>query len=172
MPVSIRVARHKDVDSVCALWLALMREHEQMDSRWKLASDAEERWYNDFKWLVDDEAHLFLVAVSERKIVGFVHAYLWEDLPIYAHMLEVFIASIYVLPGHRMKGAAAEMVNQVKEWAIEQQAGRMRLGILAANSIGANFWESQGGEALSIFYTLPLNVGSPSFPGPIKRKNP
>ena len=172
MPISIRVAEYKDAHAVSALWLELMREHEQMDERWKLTIDAEERWFNDFRWLVEDSAHLFLVASCSGNIVGFTHAYLWEDLPIYAPVLEVFIASIYVNTEYRKQGAASRMVNYVKLWAADKNAMRVRLGILAANAGGAGFWNAMGAEAISVFYTLPVYPDENNAVQQLKSENP
>ena len=172
MPISIRVAEYKDAHAVSALWLELMREHEQMDERWKLGIDAEERWFNDFRWLVEDSSHLFLVAICSGHIVGFAHAYLWEDLPIYARVLEVFIASIYVNPEYRLQSAASNMVNCIKLWAGEKNALRVRLGILAANTGGAGFWNAMGAEAISTFYTLPVYPDENTSLRHLKHGNP
>ena len=157
--IAIRVAGVGDASAVCALWLGLMRDHERMDERWRLAEGAQERWYNDFRWLVEDDSHLFLVATAAGRVVGFVHAYLWEDLPIYMNVLEVFIASIYVYPDYRLQGAGTAMVDEVKRWGVQKGAERVRLGVLSKNKESAAFWESQGAAPLSVFYTLPLEGG-------------
>lgn len=154
--IAIRVATVDDASAVCALWLGLMRDHEQMDDRWRLGEGAEERWYNDFRWLVEDDSHLFMVATAANRVIGFVHAYLWEDLPIYVNLLEVFVASIYVFPEYRRQGAGAGLFDEVKRWAVQKGAERVRLGVLAANSISSAFWERQGATPLSVFYTVPL----------------
>ena len=159
--ICIRVAVASDASAVCGLWLSLMHDHEQMDDRWRLAEGAEERWYNDFRWLVEDDSHLFLVATAADRVVGFVHAYLWEDLPIYMNVLEIFIASIYVYPDYRRQGAGAALVDEVKRWGVQKGAERVRLGVLAVNNTSAAFWERQGAVPLSVFYTLPLEEAVP-----------
>ena len=172
MPITVRVAEYKDAHEVSALWLALMREHEQMDPRWRLANDAERRWFNDFRWLVEDSSHLFLVALCSGNIVGFLHAYLWEDLPVYAYSLEVFVASIYVTPEYRKQGAATRMVEYTKQWAVEKNAMRIRLGILAENAGGTQFWEALGATPMSVFYTLPILPDKNAGPSRFKQRNP
>ena len=158
--IAIRAAGADDAAPVCALWLSLMRDHEQLDARWRLAEGAEERWFNDYRWLVEDDSHLFLVATAANRVIGFVHAYLWEDLPIYQNILEVFVASIYVYPEYRLQGAASGLVEEVKRWGSQKGAERLRLGVLSVNSASTAFWERQGAVPLSVFYTLPLEEGS------------
>lgn len=157
--IAIRPAVADDAPAVCTLWLCLMRDHESMDDRWRLTEGAEERWFNDFRWLVEDDSHLFLVATAADRVIGFVHAYLWEDLPIYANILEVFVASIYVYPEYRKQGAATALVEDIKQWGMQKGAQRIRLGVLSVNSASAAFWERQGAVPLSVFYTLPLEEG-------------
>ena len=159
--IAIRVATTDDAPAVCALWINLMRDHERMDSRWRLAEGAEERWFNDFRWLVEDDSHLFIVATAADRVIGFVHAYLWEDLPIYVNVLEVFVASIYIHPDYRLQGAGVALVDEVKQWAVQRGAERVRLGVLAANNASSAFWERQGAVPLSVFYTLPLDERMP-----------
>ena len=157
--IAIRVAVADDASAICALWLGLMRDHERMDERWRLAEGAEERWYNDFRWLVEDDSHLFLAATAADRVIGFIHAYLWEDLPLYVNVLEVFVASVYVYPDYRLQGAGEALVEGVKSWGVQKGAERIRLGVLSVNNGSAAFWESQGAEPLSVFYTLPLEEG-------------
>ena len=157
--VSIREAVRRDAEQISALWLAIMQEHEQMDERWQLADDAPKRWLNDLRWWVEDDVHRVLVASVGDDLVGFIHAYLWEDLPIYANGTEVFIATLYVTASMRRKGIASALMEQVREWAIEVRAVRLRLGILSGNEEGIAFWESQNAMPLSVFYTIPLDEG-------------
>ena len=158
--MAIRTARGDDAAAVCSLWLSLMRDHEELDARWQLADGAEERWFNDYRWLVEDDSHLFLVATAANRVVGFVHAYLWEDLPIYVNILEVFVASIYVYPEYRKQGAGSALIDDVKRWGAQKGAERLRLGVLSVNQQSKSFWERQGATPLSVFYTLPLEIKS------------
>ena len=164
---TIRVAQPGDVRRIGELWLAIMHEHERMDDRWRLSPDALKRWETDLRWWIDDNTHRVFVATVSGTLVAFVHAYMWQDLPIYADALEVFVATLYVEPAWRRYGIASALMDHISSWATEIKAVRLRLGILARNGAGTTFWANQGAEELSVFYTIPVKSAPPK---PEKKK--
>ena len=155
-PPAIRRARKEDLPQVGTLWLRLLDEHAAMDPRFSVAADALERWSNDFDYQLDDEQSRVFVAEGEGGLVGFVTACLWQPPPIYAVSEEVYINELYVVPEARGQGVGYGLVEAVREWAEEAPVGRMRLGVLAANTEGRAFWERQHARPLSMTLTIDL----------------
>lgn len=144
------------------LWLGLMREHAALEPRFGVADDALHRWQNDFPyWLADDDRRLF-VAEAGGELVGFATAQRWSPPPIYRASDEVYLDELYVLPAARGQGLGRQLLGAVRAWAETVGAGRLRLGVLAANAEGRAFWERQQARVLSLVYTIELEPARPS----------
>lgn len=156
--LTIRQASKEDQKRLGALWLALLQEQAALDERFGVATDALERWTNDFPFWLHDEGRRFLVAEDDEKIIGFLTAQRWSPSPIYAEALEVFISELYVVPEARQQHAGAELVAAVRTWAETLGARRLRIGVLAANEQGQAFWQQQEAVPFSVTYTLPLKA--------------
>ncbi len=167
-PPAIRRARKEDQQQIGALWLQLLDEHATMDPRFGVAGDALERWSNDFEyWLVDEQSRVF-VAEHAGVLVGFVTACLWEPPPLYAISEEVYINELYVVVGLRGQGVGRRLVEAVKAWAEVLPVGRLRIGVLAANTAGRAFWQRQQAQPLSL--TLTIDLEKSVAPAKVEKK--
>ena len=151
---TIRPAHREDIDSLVSMWLALNREQEAMDDRYVLAEDAAKRWRNDLPEWISHELHRILIAVFDDSIAGFIHAYRWNDPPIYKPVPAIFIDDLYVASNYRGMGLGSKMLEAVKQWGIEEGVKRFRLRVLAKNREAIRFWEKNGGDAMVVTYTL------------------
>jgi len=167
-PPAIRRALKEDQQQIGDLWLRLLDEHAAMDPRFGVAGDALERWLNDFRyWLVDEQSRVF-VAEQEGALVGFITACLWEPLPLYAVSEEVYINELYVVAELRGQGVGRRLVEAVKAWAEDLPVGRLRIGVLAANTAGRAFWERQHAQPLSL--TLTIDLEKSVAPAKVEKK--
>jgi GNAT superfamily N-acetyltransferase len=154
--VTIRRAVPADGTRVAALWLRLLDEHAALDGRFGYAADARTRFENDFPVWLRNQTWRLVVAEAGGEIVGFVSAQRWAPPPVYAYSEEVYLNELYVAPEARRQGLGRRLVEAVRGWAEELHAGRLRLGVLSANTAGCAFWEAVGGQPLSLTYTLEL----------------
>ena len=158
MSITVRRARKEDAQSVGALWLRLLKEHAALEARLAVADDASERWTNDFPHLIDDARCRVFVAERDGDLVGFITACLWESPPIFAGPQEVYISELYVVPQARRQRVGRRLVEAVQAWAEMLAAGRLRLGVLAANAEGQAFWERFNAQPLSMTLTIALET--------------
>lgn len=120
--------------------MRLLKEHAEIEPRFGVADDALERWSNDFEHWLSDDAYRIFVAEQAGEIVGFITACMWQPLPIYAPVEEVSINELYVVPEVRGRGMGRQLVAAVDAWAETLSIGRLRIGVLAANTEGRAFW--------------------------------
>lgn len=158
--VSIRRAHKEDTAPVGLLWQRLLAEHAALDARFDVADDALERWMNDFAYWVGDEHFRVFIAERGVDIVGFATASLWRPLPVFAGTEDVSLNELYVVPEARKEGIGRRLVEAVKAWAASIAAGRLRIGVLAANAEGRAFWARMQAQPLSLTLTIELDVGA------------
>jgi GNAT superfamily N-acetyltransferase len=143
---SVRQALERDRDRFAALWKTFLEEQSTLDARVVVAEDADERWHNDFAEWVSAKVHGLFVAETEQELIGFVSAHLSFPAPIYKQELEVYLDELYVVSDWRRRGVARMLFGQVRSWAEERHARRIRLGVLRANEGGLAFWRATGAE--------------------------
>lgn len=156
MDLTIRRASQEDQKHLGELWLRFMEEQATLDDRFGVATDALERWSNDFPYWIHDEGRRLFVAEEAGAMVGFLTAQRWFPSPIYAETMEVYISELYVVPEARQQQAGAQLVTTVRAWAETLGASRLRMGVLVANEPGQAFWKQQQAVPFSVTYTLPL----------------
>lgn len=150
----VRRAQIDDQSTVGDLWTRLLKEQEELESRFEMAEDARERWDNDFPMWLDQETSRIYVAEADEEIVGFATARRWGPPPIYAESSEVYLDELYVQPSHRRRGYGTQMLNAVRHWTDRIGARRIRLGILAANEDARAFWAAQDANPLTVTLTI------------------
>lgn len=155
----VRHARVSDQATVGDLWVQLLEEQEELETRFKVAEDARARWENDFPVWVEDETSRIYVAESDGKIVGFASARRWGPPPIYAESSEVYLDELYVRPSRRREGYGTQLLNAVRHWVNRIGASRIRLGVLTANREARRFWKAQDAVPLRETLTIETSAG-------------
>jgi GNAT superfamily N-acetyltransferase len=108
------------------------------------------------------------MAFIDDRPVGFIHGQRWRPIPLYDTVLEVFIGELYVVKEARREGIGRRLLEEMQAWARAEGAVRLRLGVLAANSGAAGFWETCGARPLAVEYTIELKLAD--SPSPEKRR--
>lgn len=108
--------------------------------------DAVEEWYdtetvND---AVEDEEAVFVVAVDDSEIVGFVQAYVSTGRVVVGE-----IDWLHVLPDHRGEGVGTHLLKRVEQVLSDRGVDIIEGRVLTDNEAGANFYAEQGYERVS-----------------------
>ncbi len=155
--ITFRAATAADADILCDFWLALMREHEELDPRLVLSEDAGVRWKNDYLHWIEDKTCNMVVAAGPAGPVGYIRAHRMVELPVFAPVPEVYIDKVYVIPDARGQGIGKKLVDKISNWAEACGAERVRLRVLKSNTKGIAFWEREGASAFYATYTMDLD---------------
>ena len=154
--LTVRQAEAADRAVALALWQALHREHETLDSRYRLAPDAELRWANDFDLWLRGGPHRVLLATSESVSVGLLVAHLGYPISVYAPAPYLHIDDLYVVPAFRGKGGGRALVAEAERWGRAEGATSLQVGALSANVGGRRFWEREGLTPYNVTLSKPL----------------
>lgn len=153
--MTVRPAQPSDLPVALPLWLALHREHEARDPRYRLADDAAQRWGTDFRTWTRSRADRVWLALDGGP-VGLLTAHLYEPTPMFRPHGLVYVDDVYVAPEARGRGVGALLLDAARQWGEAEGATQLRAGVLAANAAGRAFWERQGAADYSVTVTMPL----------------
>ncbi len=154
--IAIQLARSSDLPVALPLWQALHREHEALDTRYRMSDDASSRWTTSFRDWTRSPASRIWLALEDGTAVGLLTAHLYEPAPTYQPSLMVHIDDLYVAPLARGHGLGATLIAEARAWGLEAGATEIRVGVLAANDEGRSFWDAQGARDYSVTVTLAL----------------
>ena len=154
MSAVVRPARPSDRGAAVDLWLALHREHEALDARYRLDASAASRWRADVgDWIRGDAAGVWL-AEADGAPVGLAVAHRYEPAPIYAPAPILFVSDLYVAPAHRGRGVGHALLTAARDWGAAGGLRQVQVGVLAANAAGLAFWERAGATPYSVTMTI------------------
>ena len=154
--MTVRPARPSDLAPAQELWLALHREHQALDPRYRLAEDAGPRWATDFREWTRSRTSAVWLALDGGLPVGLATAHLVQTPPTFEPVVFAHVDDLYVTPGRRGRGIGAGLLDAVRQWAGDGGATEIRAGVLAANPGGRRFWAREGARDLSVTVTMPV----------------
>lgn len=143
-----RIATLDDLDSLVTLWCESSSYHEEIENRFKYASDAADwtkKYFSD--QLPKDEFTIF-VASDDGSIFGFIEAQLMEKGPIHAQRRIGYIGSLYVRPQYRRKGVGSHLWSLAHDWLEAQDISKIQLAVAVKNPSGFEFWKQIGFQEL------------------------
>ena len=141
---TIRPAAQEDIPSVDALWKEAAQYHGELDSRLMMRfEDTQAITKFHTKQLAADQS-LFLVAISEEVVVGYVIARIVESPP-HHHIQRVGVVDgMGVTSGFRGKGIGSALYERVLNWMLMNQIERLDTYVATKNPRAQAFWKRKG----------------------------
>lgn len=142
----IREAKSSDRNSIATLWLELMDHHRALDSRFRIAPDAEHRYSRHAQEMIRSNRARVLIAeeVDTSKVFGYIMGELQDRPAISIPGLYGFISDVYIRESWREQGVARALVDELKQWFIKHKATAVELYAAENNIPSLAFWENMG----------------------------
>lgn len=138
-------AGEEHIQAIVELWTQLNDYHAGIDPVHKIRDDAHICFTRYVRDKLLSEEDLFLVAIIERKVVGFSISAVNKGRPdVFEKPPVVEISDMLVLEEYRWQGVGTEMLNYIREWAMIKGITRIELNAEARNNIGLSFWKKHG----------------------------
>ena len=121
--VSVRPAESRDIETIVALGARMHRESQYREFEFSPSKVA------GYIELVVRRPSLYCLFVAQRwdQIIGFIGGY-WQSV-LFGPMRVAFDSAFYVVPEHRGSTAAKRLVTALRDWARDQGAAELCLGI-------------------------------------------
>ena len=144
--LSIRQATAKDLPSIVALRLALLREHSHNAIYGRLRADAEPRAARLFAAQLQSPNEVIFLAEVGGEVVGVLRCIHSAGSPLLDPPHYAYISSVYVVPRAREQGVLRSLLAAADDWCADRGLDEMRLHNAADNPLANAAWEALGFE--------------------------
>lgn len=160
--VSVRVATPDDLETVLAFRLALLREHGGNLLYGRLRADAPSRARRLFATQLASSAEVTFLAERYGKggatAVGVLRCMEGRGSPLLDPPAYGYVASVYVAPAMRRRGALRLLFDAATHWCRERGLGELRLHTASDNVSGNAAWRALGFEIVEHLQILRLDA--------------
>ena len=144
--ISVRQATAKDLPSILALRLALLREHSHNAIYGRLRPDAEPRAAKLFAAQLQSPNEVIFLAELGGEAVGVLRCIHSAGSPLLDPPQYAYISSVYVVPRAREQGVLRRLLAAADDWCADRGLDEMRLHNAADNPLANAAWEALGFE--------------------------
>jgi GNAT superfamily N-acetyltransferase len=150
--ITIRPVAPPDEGAIARLWQALTDFHVQLDPRLPTATPgAAENYAARLIERRDDPYTQTFVAEVGGQVVAYILGAIIELQPdLFEYVDSGFIADVFVDPAYRRRGIARQLVETMTAWFAERGVFPVEWQVAARNPDAIRFWESVGGQPLTI----------------------
>jgi ribosomal protein S18 acetylase RimI-like enzyme len=148
MSVSVRAADISDLDTVVALRLALLREHQGNPLFERLHPDAPERARGLYRTHLSSADQVILLAEREGRPVGILRCVHAISSPLLMPEAYGYLSSAYVAPGERRTGILTALFDEGVAWCRARGLGEVRLYVSVSDDVARAAWSSLGFAAV------------------------
>jgi len=142
--MEIRKAQKTDLEKVVELWKDLMKIHAEQDSYFQITEDAENAYHEFAKSNLDDPDKIFLVALEDGVVIGYILAEICSYPPIYPRKSYAEIIEIMVADFIREKSVGSELLNNLFKEFVSCGIKHIECQVSASNPIANSFWKKAG----------------------------
>ena len=146
--ISVRQATAKDLPSILALRLALLREHSHNAIYGRLRPDAEPRAAKLFAAQLQSPNEVIFLAELGGEAVGVLRCIHSAGSPLLDPPQYAYISSVYVVPRAREQGVLRSLLAAADDWCVDRGLDEMRLHNAADNPLANAAWEALGFEVV------------------------
>jgi ribosomal protein S18 acetylase RimI-like enzyme len=140
----VRSATPRDLDSVVALRLALLREHPDHPIYGRLRTEVDRRARDLFAAQLRARTETILLAELAGEVVGILRCVESIGSPLLDPARYAYVSSVYVRPEARRRGVLRALVNEAERWSRARGLDQMRLHNVAGSVDAERAWEALG----------------------------
>jgi len=140
----VRPATPRDLASVVALRLALLREHPDHPIYGRLRTEVDRRARDLFSAQLRSRTETILLAEVAGEVVGILRCVESMGSPLLDPARYAYVSSVYVRPEARRRGVLRALVSEAERWSRARGLDQMRLHNVAGSVAAERAWEALG----------------------------
>ena len=140
----VRPAAPRDLSSVVALRLALLREHPDHPIYGRLRTEIDRRARDLFAAQIRAASETILLAELAGEVVGIIRCVESLGSPLLDPLRYAYVSSAYVRPEARRRGVLRALVAEAERWSRARGLDQMRLHNVAGSIAAERAWEALG----------------------------
>jgi GNAT superfamily N-acetyltransferase len=144
----VRAATPRDLESVVALRLALLREHPEHPIYGNLRADVTKRARELFAAQLRSTMETIFLAELEGQVVGILRCVESMGSPLLDPARYAYVSSVYVRPEFRRRGVLRALVRAAERWSRDRGLFQMRLHNVAGSEMAERAWAAIGFEVV------------------------
>lgn len=152
--ITVRTATPADLDTVCELRLALVREHRANPLYSQLRPDAPILARRHFAAQLRSSDEVIFLAEEDGRAVGILRCVQVAGIPLVFPALHGYISSVYVVPEARRRGVLRQLFGEALAWCRSRGLTEIRLHNAVENEVANAAWESLGFETAEYLRVL------------------
>lgn len=142
--VTVREATSRDLESVVALRLALLREHPDHPIYGRLRADVSDRARELFANQLRSTMESIFLAERGGRVVGVLRCVESIGSPLLDPARYAYVSSVYVRPEARRCGVLRALLRTAERWARARGLDQMRLHNVAGSAAAEGAWSALG----------------------------
>ena len=147
MSVLVRRAGRRDLEPIQSLWQSLRELQSKADSRLTPTKDAAQVVRQHREVILADPRTAFFVAEEQGRILGYLHAQIETNDPIYDPQKYGMIVDLIVNEDRRREGIGTRLLEYCKEWFVSQGLSEYRISVPVQQPDAERFLERTGAPA-------------------------
>ncbi len=143
--IEIVRAKEEHEQELGNLWMEFMRFSQDIDPIHSPKDDAVSTFIEEYlRPAMKAENSLVLVALDERRAVGYSYSLICEPVNLVKREKYGCIHDVYISAVQRRKGIGEKMLGEIMKWFRSRHIERVELDVMAQNQVASSFWEKHG----------------------------
>ena len=144
--VVLRGPRDSDFEALRSLWRELMDLHVQLDPRFTLSDNADQRFFNYLETARSRDDYRVRLAVVNDQPVGFAISCVLPNSPVYKARWIGYVNDLCVTASMRKRGIGELLVEDAVAWLRANGAETVEVYVAHYNEGAQRFWRRIGGR--------------------------
>ncbi|HUR91953.1 MAG TPA: GNAT family N-acetyltransferase [Gemmatimonadaceae bacterium] len=144
MAITVRAASLPDLDTVVALRLALLREHQSNALFERLHPEADARAREVYAAHLASTEQTILLAERDGAAIGILRCVHAISSPLLLPEAYGYMSSAYVVPGERRAGILSALFDEGVRWCRSRGLAEIRLYVSVDDDVARSAWSSLG----------------------------
>src|SRR3954471_16416980 len=140
----VRPARMRDLESVVALRIALLREYPDHPIYGRLRTEIDRRARDLFASQLRATSETILLAELDDEVVGILRCVESMGSPLLEPARYAYVSSVYVRPASRRRGVLRALLTEADRWCRTRGLNEMRLHNVAGSIAAERAWDAMG----------------------------